>query len=129
MSGKYLLDTNIVVPLLNRDPKLLEYVEHADEIYISSIVLGELYFGAHRSTKINENINKIQVFKQRYNILLCGDETARVYGQIKQQLLKKGRPIPENDIWIAAASLQYQLPLVTRDEHFTVIDGLTLEKW
>ncbi len=129
MSGNYLLDTNIVVPLLNRDEKLLEYAENADEIYISSVVLGELYFGAQRSSKIIENIQKIHIFKQRYNILSCGDETAQIYGRIKQQILKKGRPIPENDLWIASVALQYQLPLVTRDEHFTGIDGLKLEKW
>ena len=52
-----------------------------------------------------------------------------MYGVIKQALREKGRPIPENDIWIAAIAQQYGLTLVTRDDHFTAIDGLTLEKW
>ena len=48
-------------------------------------------------------------------------ETARHYGIIKSQLKKKGRPIPENDVWIAAIAKEYDLTLVTRDDHFSYI--------
>jgi tRNA(fMet)-specific endonuclease VapC len=52
-----------------------------------------------------------------------------LYGRIAQQLRRKGRPIPQNDIWIAATALQYDLTLVTRDEHFKQVEGLALETW
>lgn len=55
--------------------------------------------------------------------------TARQYGEIKNKLRKKGRPLPENDIWIAALALQYDLILVTRDQHFDEIDNLKLVSW
>ena len=56
-------------------------------------------------------------------------ETARQYGEIKESLRAKGRPIPENDIWIAAIAFQYQLSLVTRDQHFSEIKGLAIKTW
>jgi len=48
---------------------------------------------------------------------------------VKNALLAKGRPIPENDVWIAALARQHDLVLVTRDEHFAEVDGLTLARW
>jgi len=62
-------------------------------------------------------------------VLACDTETAREYGQIKNSLRAKGKPIPENDIWIAAIAIQYDLTLVTRDGHFTEIEGLATETW
>jgi tRNA(fMet)-specific endonuclease VapC len=62
-------------------------------------------------------------------ILNCDTETARLYGNVKNSLRKKGRPIPENDIRIAAAAFQHDLVPVSRDEHFEEVEGLKLEKW
>jgi len=59
----------------------------------------------------------------------CQATTAQQYGDIKNQLRAKGRPIPENDIWIAAIAMQYQLTLVARDGHFHEVDGLQVEAW
>ena len=56
-------------------------------------------------------------------------ETASIYGIIKASLKKKGRPIPENDIWIATIAQQYQLILITRDKHFNEINSLEIENW
>lgn len=53
----------------------------------------------------------------------------REYGVIKNQLRVKGRPIPENDIWIAAVARQRDLVLVSRDDHFAKVEGIKLEKW
>jgi tRNA(fMet)-specific endonuclease VapC len=55
--------------------------------------------------------------------------TAQYYGKIKDGLRLKGRPIPENDIWVAAAAMQYGLPVATRDAHFNEVDGLLVENW
>jgi tRNA(fMet)-specific endonuclease VapC len=58
-----------------------------------------------------------------------GIGTSREYGRIKHLLLKKGKPIPENDIWVAAHAIEYDLTLVTRDEHFKNIDDLKRTVW
>jgi tRNA(fMet)-specific endonuclease VapC len=60
----------------------------------------------------------IEEFIAKNTVLECNTQTSRIYGEIKNQLRLKGRPLPENDIWIAAMSLQYNLILVTRNAHF-----------
>jgi tRNA(fMet)-specific endonuclease VapC len=62
-------------------------------------------------------------------ILNCDKDTAQQYGIVKNKLLDKGKPIPENDIWIAAVAMQNDLILVTRDGHFNEIEELKFEKW
>ncbi len=96
---------------------------------LSCIVLGELYFGANKSARISENLRRIEEFIADYLLLGCDKGTAEIYGRVKNQLRSKGRPIPENDIWIAAQAIQHGLTLVTRDEHFKKVDGLTLKAW
>lgn len=129
MNGKrILLDTNIVIPIMKQDTTLLQRI-HGTGIYIPSIVLGELYYGAYHSGKITENLNKIATFRKRVATLSCDAITADLYGQIKQELQSKGSPIPENDIWIAAIARQHDLPLISRDAHFSVISLLHVEHW
>jgi len=101
----------------------------AREIFIPSIVLGELYFGAQKSAHKKKNNAIIDQFASANTILACDAETARQYGKIKESLHAKGRPIPENDIWIAAIAFQHQLPLVTHDQHFCEIKGLSIKTW
>ena len=60
---------------------------------------------------------------------MCDEQTANEYGLIKISLRAKGRPIPDNDAWIAALARQYNLPLATRDEHFAEVEGVVLERW
>src|ERR671939_46553 len=71
----------------------------------------------------------IDDFAARSSILVCDHTTARQYGESKNALRAKGRPIPENGLWIAAVALQYSLTLATRDDHFREVDGLTIVKW
>jgi len=63
------------------------------------------------------------------DVLTCDAQTARLYGDVKNGLREKGRPIPENDVWIATIALQHGLVLVSRDGHFDEIDHLLREVW
>ena len=128
-NGSFVLDTNIVIALFASDEAVLEQLAAADEIFIPSIVLGELFYGARRSARAAENVARIEEFASGNAILNCTAATARHYGVIKNALRSKGRPIPENDIWIAAIAAQYDLSLVTRDDHFTAIDDLKVAIW
>lgn len=130
MSGKkYLLDTNIVIGLFANEFSIIDQIESAKEIFIPVIVIGELFYGAEQSKNKSNNIFKIESFASVCTMLPCDETTAKQYGHIKSLLKRKGDPIPENDIWIAAISLQHKLTLVTRDNHFKKIVGLSLEKW
>ena len=91
-------------------------------------MLEELFYGAQKSANIKSNTQKIIEFSSHLTILPCDDETAKYYGEIKNQLRKKGRPIPENDIWIGAIAKQYSLILVSKDQHFKEIESISLEK-
>ena len=129
MSGRFLLDTNIVISLIAKEPATHERLASANEIFIPSIVVGELYFGAHKSHKVQENIARIEEFAENNAILPCDMDTAKQYGEIKHRLKVNGRPIPENDIWIAALAMQYSLTLAPNDAHFSEIENLQTETW
>lgn len=116
MNGRYLLDTNIVIALFNRVNSAVERVKGVEEIFISSTVLGELYYGIDR-------------FAAGLTVLSCDRDTAREYARIKNRLRAKGRMIPDNDIWIAAVAQQHGLTLLSRDDHFQEVDGLHLLSW
>jgi tRNA(fMet)-specific endonuclease VapC len=129
MSGSCLLDTNIVIAFFGGEPAVVDQFDQADEILLPSIVLGELNFGARKSSRAAENLARIENLSQQVVVLNCDSNSARHYGAIKNMLHLKGRPIPDNDIWIAALARQYQLTLVTRDVHFAEVDDLLSVAW
>ena len=129
MNGNYLLDTNIVIALFSKDTNVVDFIKKSGSVHVSSIVIGELYYGAYNSIKQRENIEKINQFQNDASILDCDAITGKHYGQIKKELKEKGNPIPENDIWIAALAKQHELELVSRDKHFEKIDDLKVKKW
>ena len=101
----------------------------ASTVFIPSIALGELYYGARKSGRTQANLSKIDELVANSSILVCDTETAQQYGQVKNELRRKGRPLPENDIWIAALALQHDLILVTRDAHFQEVNNLQVVAW
>ncbi|MBI4688718.1 MAG: type II toxin-antitoxin system VapC family toxin [Nitrospirae bacterium] len=129
MNGKYLLDTNIIISIFAKDPQIHNRLANAEEVFVPCITIGELYFGAYKSIKIEENLARIDEFAIKNTVLACDTDTAKRYGDIKNRLKEKGQPLPENDIWIAAIAQQYALTLVTKDLHFEVIESLKIETW
>ena len=128
-SGRVLLDTSIVIAIFDGESAALSHLRQASEVFLPSTVIGELFFGAAKSTRVEENRKKLEDFVSVNSILPCDFDIAREYGRVKFKLREKGRPIPENDIWIAATALHHGLVLVTRDAHFGEVDGLLIENW
>jgi len=130
-NGKYLLDTNILIALLENEIviQVQDRSQNATVVSLPAPAIGELYYGARKSSNTTENLTKINRLTKRFPLLLCDLETAQWYGIIKNQLQSKGRPIPNNDIWIAAIAIQHGLTLVTRDAHFTEVESLQTERW
>lgn len=75
---------------------------------------------------IQKHIEQIKTFLLRCTVLSADQATAEACAKVKAALLNKGKPIPENDIWIAATALQYDLPLYTNDKHFSEVDNISL---
>jgi tRNA(fMet)-specific endonuclease VapC len=129
MSGRYLLDTNAVIALFADEKDVRENLAVAEEVFLPAIAVGELYYGARKSGRPRENLDRIDEFAAASVVLACDIETARRYGDTKNRLRLIGQPLPENDIWIAALAIQHNLTLVTRDRHFQVIDDLKTTTW
>ena len=130
MTGnKFLLDTNIITAWLKGEKPVADKIDKAKEIYIPIIVVGELYYGALYSTRVQKNIADIKLVTSSYSVLLIDEAVTIAYGNIKAALRKKGKPIPENDIWIAAIALHHELIIVTRDKHFKEIDSIKIKNW
>jgi tRNA(fMet)-specific endonuclease VapC len=129
MSKFYLLDTNAAIFYLNGDQAVKEVIDSADAVFLSSIVLGELYFGAEHSGRVAKNIAQIEQFISGRTLLFSDKETARWYARVLNGLTRKGRPIPDNDVWIAATAFQHNLTVLTRDSHFNEVDNLPIEGW
>src|SRR2546430_2430500 len=129
MDGRYLLDTNIIIGVIKGEIAMPQTNGAGTRVYLPVIAIGELYFGAAKSGRPDVNRSILETFIKRWSVLECDLGVAREYGRLKQDLKVRGMPLPENDLWIAAIALHHSLPLVTRDRHFSRIDGLTITRW
>ena len=129
MNGsKIALDTNQAIAILNKGIKV-DKVPAYDEIYLPVPVVGELRFGALNSQHQTENMERIEKLVRRCEVLPIDEQTTSVYARIRRDLKHKGRPIPGNDVWIAALCLQHGIPLATSDHHFSAVAELQLVHW
>jgi tRNA(fMet)-specific endonuclease VapC len=129
VSGKYLLDTNVAVAVLNGTLDLSSHRETGVELYLNATVVGELCFGAEKSERVEQNLAAIDRLIALCPVIPCDETTARHYARLRNRLRGQGRPIPENDLWIAATASEHGLVLLTRDEHFEQVQGLLIERW
>jgi tRNA(fMet)-specific endonuclease VapC len=128
-NGSIVLDTNLAVKFLASDRQIQKRVAETDRVIVSTVVLGELFYGAQCSDRLEENLRRVEDFAAHSEVVDVRFETARRYGVIKNALRQKGTLIPDNDIWIAALAQQYSAAVATRDEHFNAIDGLEIARW
>jgi tRNA(fMet)-specific endonuclease VapC len=129
VSGRFRLDTNIVIALFAGDGVVQDGLRGAGEVFVPVPVVGELFFGALASSRVPENYERVRSFAAESGVLPCDAETGRHYGEIKSRLKSAGRPIPENDLWISALAHQHELTVVTRDEHFREVRSIEVECW
>lgn len=124
-----LIDTNIASAHFKGDPAVTPKLQASETIYLPTIVLGELYFGAHRSPVPARNRERIELFAAAAVLLSVDAATAALYGQLKAELMTAGQIIPDNDLWIAALARQHDVTLVSRDQHFGHVTGLKWVVW
>lgn len=126
---KILLDTNSCSVLFRgEDEKLKEEIREAETIFISTIVMGEILTGFRIGSKEGKNRKILKDFlaDPGTEVLDVTRETAEIYSQIKFSLRRIGKPIPTNDIWIAAQAIETGSVLISYDSHFSAIGGLRL---
>ena len=130
---KWLLDTSVCVPLINRtDESTAErLLDHAPgSVLLCSVVKAELYFGARNSARVAENLLRVERFCRAFESLPFDDQAAAHYAVIRSQLRREGRPIGANDLMIASIALVGEVTLVTRNlDEFARVPGLEVERW
>ena len=129
---KYLLDTNIVIYVMKRRPiEVLEtFNQNASRMAISAITMSELHHGAEKSVRVTQNLEVIEEFASRLEILPYKEKASQHYGSIRSVLEKSGQVIGVNDLHIAAHARSEGLVLVTNNvREFERIPALAVEKW
>ena len=123
MNGN-MLDTNVIIKLVNAEQTAVEFFEDLHDIKIPATVVGELCFGAYKSARKQDNISLFTSFISSYQIVHIDATVAHTYGKLKVNLIKNGVNLPENDIWIAATAITHHYTLITFDVHFKHIENL-----
>ncbi len=121
-----IVDTNAYASFKRADPSIIEVVQHAEIIGITPIVIGELLAGFDGGNRATQNRVELQKFLESsrvkvYNITI---DTGHFFSEIYCSLKVKGKPIPTNDMWIAALAIEHGCVVCTSDKHFSFIEGL-----
>lgn len=123
-----ILDTNAFSSLMTGSEMVMNALTESETVYMSIFVLGELYSGFKGGKKEKQNyeiLNKL-LKKPSVKILNATKETSEIFAVVKHELRIKGTPIPINDIWIAAHTIESGSVLVTFDKHFNAVKGLRI---
>lgn len=125
---KLLLDTNSYSDFMRGDEQVANHIRAAELVYMSPFVVGELLFGFRNGQRFEANQRKLQAFLESpvVQLLPVTMTTSDRYSRIAAALRVKGKPIPTNDIWIAAHAMETGADLLSRDKHFAEVDGLAL---
>lgn len=126
MVKRIALDTNAVIAILNNQTEIYHLLGKYDTICLPVTVCGELIFGAKNSKLSARNEKKYYEFINSCELLDINFLIAESYASLRLNLKKSGKPIPENDIWIAATCLVNGVPLCTYDKHFHAIKELVI---
>ncbi len=124
---KLVLDTNIYCDYAEGISETVDIIAKNNEnIYIPSIVIGELRYGFMKGSRWNFNNNKLRhvINRLNINIIDVDQDVAKKYAIIYKSLVIKGKKIPINDVWIAACCMEVGGSLITRDKHFESVEQI-----
>ena len=124
-----ILDTNAVSALLGGDQTIAELLAVEQHHHLPTVVIGEYRYGLTRSNQQELLGTMLALLIARSSVLSIDLDTTFHYARVRHQLRQKGRPIPENDLWIAALATQYDLRIVSRDLHFDEVAGIDRVVW
>jgi tRNA(fMet)-specific endonuclease VapC len=129
----YLLDTNACIQYLTRPNSLIAARMGRmlrQEILLCDVVKAELYYGAYKSSRRDRNLALFEGFFDEFISLPFDEQAAKIYGELRADLERKGTPIGPYDLQIAAIALAHNLTLVTHNtREFIRVEGLQLEDW
>lgn len=114
------LDTNRYTDFCRGDERAVEVVSTAEQLWLPLIVLAELRAGYAHGSRREANERTLTRFlnSERVRIVAPDEQTTFIYAELYAGLRKRGRPVPTNDLWIAALVTQHDLVLFDRDSDF-----------
>lgn len=123
---KVLLDTDAYSAFMRGHEGVVAHVREAERVFLSAVVVGELLFGFRSGSRYERNRKTLDAFLTNpyVDLLPVTWTTAERFGRIAAALRAKGRPIPTNDIWIAAHAMEIGADLLSFDEHYGHVDGI-----
>jgi tRNA(fMet)-specific endonuclease VapC len=124
-----ILDTNGLSAVAEGEPAIEPILGKVAQVAIPVIVLGEYRYGISQSRDRAHYERWLDEYLGKFRILDVDERTTASYSAIRVELKKAGRPIPSNDVWIAALCRQHSLPLLSRDRHFDAVRGITRVGW
>ncbi len=124
-----ILDTNAFSAMAEGEAGLEPILRQATQVGIPVIVLGEYRYGIAQSRNRTHYEHWLSEYLPGFRILHIDEQTTRHYANVRAELKKVGKPIPSNDVWIAALCRQHSLPILSRDRHFDAVTGITRLTW
>lgn len=124
-----LLDTSAYSAFMRGHELIKKRIQESEDIYINPVIIGELKAGFIKGSKKEINLRELEEFisSPRVSIITIDEDTSERYAVILNTLWETGKPIPTNDIWIAASAMQYGLHLITTDAHFNYVTQIIVE--
>jgi predicted nucleic acid-binding protein len=124
-----ILDTNALSAMAENEPGIDSLLLEAEQLAVPAIVLGEFLHGIGQSRHRRKYEDWLEGMLRDVKLLPVGARTARAYAAIRTELKRSGRPIPANDLWIAALAREHAMPVISRDKHFDLIPRLERVGW
>jgi predicted nucleic acid-binding protein len=124
-----IVDTNALSAFIDGDPAVGEVLRRQSRAAVPAIVLGEFRYGINESRHRRAYESWLDAYLGEFELLFVTDETAVAYAEVRVAVRRSGRPIPSNDAWIAALAVEHRLPVLSRDQHFDGIAGVTRSGW
>lgn len=126
---RILLDTSAYAAFKKGDTRVVDFIQRARRIFVNPVVLGELLAGFRRGYRESKNRAELRAFLEspRVSVLPIDSETSERYAAILLPLLEKGKPVPANDLWIAATAMQHGLRVLSCDDHFAAIPQIVAD--
>jgi tRNA(fMet)-specific endonuclease VapC len=124
--SRVLIDTNAYIALMAGAHEIADILATAEAVILSPIVIGELHDGFRNGTRYRDNLRILERFRAQPRTVAVSitDATAEWFAEVKEGLRRRGRPIPINDVWIAASCMEHGSLILTLDAHFDAVDGL-----
>ncbi|HEV2646913.1 MAG TPA: type II toxin-antitoxin system VapC family toxin [Acidobacteriaceae bacterium] len=124
-----ILDTNALSAIADDEQEAVRLFRDAPSIELPAIVLGEYRFGIAQSRRRKDYEKWLAELIAATRVLPVDEGTTSHYAQVRSELKKQGKPIPSNDLWIAASCRQHGLPLMSQDRHFDAVSGVKRIRW